>query len=262
MTTQCGKSLLKYPDRIMQECPVCGRVNPIYVQGLVRNPENFKMAMPVLDRGYSFCNCSNIFYTDWVNIDQRIYDENYQKHYQQEVITEAIRRYSRYFPMLKEFNSNIKVFGEIGSINQVLLDEAKKEGWGTIGIDINPNVKSEQHSIINWNVEEAIHLRGYDVIWASHIFEHFKDPLTVASNLYNSLNEKGLLFVAMPDPWFINWEHPHQWQHWVLREHHILWDMDSFIEKLENLGFKKVYHKRNIDPDFVCTGDYHLIFQK
>jgi SAM-dependent methyltransferase len=265
---QCGVDLLKYPKKMAQICPLCGTEHPIFIQGIVRNPEKERMFLPVLDRGYSFCNCRNIFFTDWSNMDSRVYDEGYHDKYQTKESTEAIRRYSEYFPLMIEHKA-IESFAEIGAINTALLDEAKEMGWKTTGIDINPNAKSDKHEIMIWDVESGLNgdygramTDTFDVIFASHIFEHFKDPLKVAKNLKAALNDSGLLFVAMPDPWFIDWTRPHTWVHWHLREHHILWDMESFIEALEELGYKCVFSKRNDTPKFTCWGDYHLLFQK
>ncbi len=254
---------IEFPDAMLQACPLCGMKHPIIVQGLVSNPEDINMKMPVFDRGYSFCNCSNIWYTDWSNMDGRVYDEKYTERYNTEGVTILIKKYSdAYYPVLDKVNPNIKKFAEIGAINHILLDEAQDKGWETLGVDINPNVTSDRHKIDICNVEKYTLNEKQDVIWASHIFEHFKDPIQVAKNLYGSLNEGGVLFVAMPDPWFIDWRQPHAWQHWHLREHHILWDMDSFIEKLEEIGYKCAMRRRNDGIGFICHGDYHLIFTK
>lgn len=254
---------IKFKSSMLQTCPLCGVNHPILVQGLVSNPEDVNQKMPVLDRGYSFCNCSNIFYTDWSNMDPSIYDEEYNDRYNNDNITDSINKYADvYYPVLKGFNPDIQKFAEIGSINHVLLDRASEEGWETLGIDINPNVTSENHKIDICDVEKYTLKEKQDVIWASHIFEHFKDPLKVAENLYNSLNDDGILFISMPDPYFINWTEPHNWVHWHLREHHIMWDMDSFIEKLEDIGFECVQAIRNDGAGFICYGDYHLMFKK
>ncbi len=254
---------IAFPEKMLQTCPLCGMEHPIIVQGLVVSPEDDNLRMPVLDRGYSFCNCSNIWYTDWSNMDGRVYDETYEQKYNIDGIAELIGKYAEiYYPILKNINPNIEKFSEIGAINHKLLDEAKALDWETLGVDINPNVASKDHRIDICDVEKYALKEKQDVIWASHIFEHFKDPLKVAENLYNSLNKDGILFVAMPDPFFIDWTRPHTWVHWHLREHHILWDMDSFIEKLEDMGYECVLQKRNDSTGFVCYGDYHLIFKR
>lgn len=258
-----GISKIEFPEKVLQDCPYCGMKHPVLVQGLVSHPEDGNVRNIVLDRGYSFCNCMNIFYTDWSNMDQRVYDESYEAKYNTDLMDKLMYKYvEAYYAPIKTINPSIKTFAEIGAINPVLLDAAKKENWRTICLDINPNIKYEDHEVKICDMEKGSLDEQVDVIWASHIFEHFKDPLEVASNLYKSLNDNGILFVAMPDPSFIDWRDPHTWVHWHLREHHILWDMESFIEQLEKIGFTCKVANRNDGLGFICFGDYHLIFQK
>lgn len=242
----------------VQMCPLCGMTHPIVVSGVIKAGGNVRKTVP--DQGYSFCNCNNIWFTDWKNIDQDCYDYNYMKNYDCEVVNKALKRYADYFQIFE----NVKTFIEIGCINETLLDEANKIGWETYALDINPSVVGRHKRIIG-DVEDASKLEqlpNTDVFWASHIFEHFRYPLKVAKNLYDKTNDGGYLFVAMPDPWFINWHKPLEWDHWVIREHHILWDMDSFIDRLIEIGYKLVHYQRNCLSGGVCNKDFHIIFQK
>ena len=220
-----------------------------------------------VDRGYAFCNCRNIFYTDWENLDQRIYDEQYFNKYQwngsKGVYEEFVKKY---FPIILE-HKEVKTFCEIGAINKTLLDVGKeKYGWDTICLDINECSKSENHKTIIGDIESPEiykKLSNIDVIWMSHIVEHLKDPIQTMRNVYNILSDKGIVFVAMPDPYFIDWNEPSLWGHWVLREHHIMWDMESFVELMKELKFELLYSTRNIETNrFICCLDYHLLFKK
>lgn len=248
-----------------QSCPLCGMLHPLFVKGLVyTDPSNPSQHIAVQDRGYSFCNCKNIFFTDWKNIDQKFYDFDYSAKYNNNLLSEKIVRYAqRYLPYFKDTKS--KVFTEVGAANNIILDEALKQGWETCGLDINPHSKiKEVHKFVGGDIESPLVMGRVpmsDTIWASHVFEHFHDPLKVASDLFYKLNEGGYLFVAMPDPWFIPWDQPHQWLHFVMREHHILWDMDSFIDEMIRIGFKLVYSHRN-SQDYFCWGDYHIVLRK
>ncbi len=57
----------------MQDCPLCSQSNRMVIKG-VRHREEKREIYP--DIGYSFCNCKNIFYTDFNNvIDDN--DENF-----------------------------------------------------------------------------------------------------------------------------------------------------------------------------------------
>ena len=106
-------------------------------------------------------------------------------------------------------------------------------------------------------------LDGIDCIWMSHVIEHLRLPITAIKNIRNCLNDDGLVFISMPDPFFIDWNDPKKWGHWALREHHILWDMDSFIEVMEENGFECLQSERyGLKRLFVCVREYHLIFRK
>ena len=53
----------------MQTCPLCSRSNRIIVLGMYRDGERTERYP---DIGYSFCNCKNIFYTNFSNIENGI----------------------------------------------------------------------------------------------------------------------------------------------------------------------------------------------
>ncbi len=250
---------------MLQKCPFCKTEHPIIVRGHVKNPETEEPSL-VEDRGYSFCNCKNIWYTDWSNIDFRVYDNLYFEKYD----IEQTRKMFDYacevhFPIFKEHNTDIKSFLDIGAIHDGILDNAKLEGWDTYGLDINETIKSNNHKRIFGNIEnlEILQKAGkHDVIWMSHVMEHLKTPLKTLENLYDTLNNNGLLYIAMPDPYFINYYSVYEWGHWALREHHILWDLDSFIKEAQKIGFKCVYRNRNLMTAFICVRDFQVILKK
>lgn len=218
----------------------------------------------VADQGYSFCNCKNIFFTSWKNINQSVYNDDYTARYESEVILKMVSEFvQRYMPEFK--NTKGKTFLEIGAANTYVLDYAKEQGWETYGSDINETSPiAKKHKCIIGNVEDKQTVEKFpmsDVIWMSHIFEHFEKPLDVARNLFDKLNPGGYLLIAMPDPWFINWGNPYHWGHWHIREHHIMWDMDSFIDELLPMGYELHLAKRNT-LKYLCRGDMHLIFRK
>ena len=245
------------------ECPLCMTKHPMYVRGIIKNHETGTESL-VEDRGYAFCNCRNIFYTDWSNIDQRIYDQDYFDKYQFEGIDELYNSYSaKYFPMF--FKHGIKNFCEIGAINNTMLNTAKELGWDTLRLDINECSDEDGHKTIIGDIENpdiVRRLNQIDCFWMAHTVEHLKDPILTLKNVRECLSKDGLVFISMPDPFFVDWSAPSTWGHWALREHHILWDMDSFIELMEEIGFKLLHKQRNLAAKFICCLDYHLVFQK
>ena len=148
---------------------------------------------------------------------------------------------------------------DLGAITPSILDEAKLLGFETTGWDMFKR-KDSGHDFIVGDFETEETLKTFDVIWANHVFEHFHYPLEVLKKCYNLLNDKGKLFVGMPDPFFIAFENVYNWSHWLLRSHHIMWDMDSFCDEAEKVGFKTIMKHRNteVNPQM----DMHLIFEK
>lgn len=249
-----------------QKCPLCGNFQDIIINGWEPSKEEGKKGFVVVeDQGYSFCNCNNIHFTDWKNINQGTYDPDYYKKYDSPAINSAMRvMASRFIPTIFEnlplSTVEPKVL-DVGSINPTILDVFKEFGFQTTGLDIHDHPLG-QHKLVVGNFENMILPETYDVIWASHVFEHFKDPIAAVKYAHNCLNENGIIFVAMPDPWFIDFSNPYAWGHWHLREHHILWDMDSFAAVLEDQGFEIISKKRNTNLDQVCVLDYQIIARK
>lgn len=259
-----------------QKCPFCQQEQDIIFNGHTPTGKDNEVKFDT-ERGYSFCNCRNIHFTDWANIKQEVYDAGYEKKYQTETVRNFMEAYAKkYLPLLLAPFTKAECderFLEIGAVSPYLLDAAKAIGYETFALDIISH-KFKGHKNIACDFEkfgrgfmypEKALFSGdnqFEVIWASHIFEHFKDPIEAARKCYDLLTYGGALFVAMPDPFFIDFQRPEKWGHWHLEEHHILWDMDSFIEMMEEVGFTCFYKYRNPGGEFICIGDYHLIFRK
>lgn len=192
------------------------------------------------DRGYSFCNCKNIWFTEWGNIDLRNKHSNESK----EVAHYYLRDMGLTHNKDDKFQIELVYIMNKGLANNNVLIEGDA-----------PETKAEFERL-------GFVLSGppYDIIWAYHTMEHEKDPLEKLA-LYNRLlKDKGILFVAMPDPFFIEFGDIYKWDHWLLREHHIMWDMDSFCDEAKALGLKIVYKTRNTAVK-VCK-DMHIILEK
>jgi len=228
------------------KCPLCGRLNDIIVNGLINNFDGTWDADE--ETGYAFCNCRNIFYTDWKNIDLNIYSNpKYIQNYEHEKYCDLENHRKRYaygskvyFPIILKERKDKLSFLDLGFGMDSLLDEAKKLGWKTTALDIAPRKIKKDHEFICLDFERSCIALSefYDVIWASHIFEHFQDPIEMLRKCHRILTKRGYLFISMPDPMFIDWKgDPYEWVHWVHKEHHIMWDMDSsFCETQFNPG--------------------------
>ena len=117
---------LDFPKRMMQECPLCGVDQPIYIKGICNDLETRNKAHICHDKGYSFCNCHNIFFTDWSNIDQKIYDDEYVNRYAGEETNRLYNQYAEeYFPIFKRDLPSISIFREKGGCYPFLASITK-----------------------------------------------------------------------------------------------------------------------------------------
>jgi SAM-dependent methyltransferase len=216
------------------------------MKGLSADMENGELFI-ARNKGYSFCNCRNIFFTDWKNINQEIYDDLYFEKYKCNGAKQlADEETKKMFSVFKKYNPEAKSFFEVGAIHDYVMDRAKEFGYEPEGLDIAPH--GSKYPLITCSFEQLAPSKKYDIIWASHVFEHFKDPIEALRTCEKMLTEKGLLFVAMPDTFFIDFDHNMvmQWD-WVVDEHHILWSMDEWIQLCGEQGWKCLWAERNTD---------------
>ena len=206
-----------------QICPLCLDKKIIITHGITMDKNNHVSYFP--DRGYSFCNCKSIWFTEWENIDQRYRHPN-----------DSIKVLQHYLRTFKIYNKGYK-----------------QNKFFCVGDD---PVKEEANRL-GFNTESS---EPANLIWCYHQLEHYERPLSELESYYEDLEKDGILFIAMPDPYFIDFNNAYSWGHWLLREHHIMWDMDSFCDELEKIGFKILMKERNFLVNIVK--DYHIICQK
>lgn len=253
------KQLPKYERYCLMDCPICGQENIMVAMGLVSLcPEEIAESP---DIGYAFCNCKNIFYTNWRNIDQSTYyDEEYHERHLGDDVKETFKTFfSEYKPLLDKHGNGGKKLLDIGCETDYLLDLAKEDGYETTGMDLLLHGDTA-HSMVVGDVDKCGVTGNYDVIFANHLFEHLHYPIRAINHCYEALNDGGLLFISGPDPFQVNWDMPKRFTNWVVRQHYIMWDMDSFCDEMEENGFTTLLKKRNLDVRFLQ--DYHLLFKK
>jgi len=57
----------QYNSKLYQKCPFCGQEQVILVKGLVKSIDDDKYQI-AHDKGYSFCNCRDVFFTNEKNV--------------------------------------------------------------------------------------------------------------------------------------------------------------------------------------------------
>lgn len=248
----------------VQVCPLCKEPQDVIIQGWINKTKEDGTQEQLLqnDRGYSFCNCRNIHFTDFNESFSDIYDEKYVSKYDNNHAKNLLRNYNIYLKIIrnKALPFSMK-FLEIGAATDVMGEEAMKFGMEPILFDMAK--RESKFPMLKGNFETYdFEDKKFDVIFASHIFEHFRDPIEAVKKCNRLLNNDGFLFIAMPDPWFIDYANPYLWGHWHVEEHHILWDKDSFCDLSRENGFEILISQRNVTTNFICLLDMHLIFRK
>jgi len=231
--------------RQQQNCPLCGQLQTIMLRGKVADIETGVYNV-VGDKGYSFCNCRNIFFTNWKNIDLTRYDENYIRHAmgdQEDRILEVEKQWE----IVNRFYPKAKSLLNVGDYEERFLDYIKSRDWSNMNlttIDLIPR-ESKYHFICanfeDWDTEER-----FDIVWMSHFMEHIKDPRKALEKVKKILNPGGILFNAMPDTNHVNWGDYSEFP-FLTAEHHILWNVHDWITFVEETGLRCIYKNLSFD---------------
>ena len=87
----------------------------------------------------------------------------------------------------------------------ILLDEARKRGWATVGLDLSRSSAAHARDRLGLDVRE-VPLEafdddsGFDAIVLADVIEHFDDPRGALSRCVELLRPGGVLLTASPDP--------------------------------------------------------------
>jgi len=254
---QC-RELQKLSMRQKQACPLCGQLQTIMMRGKVRDLED-KTINVVGDRGYSFCNCRNIFFTDWKNIDLNIYDEVYSEAEGGDEGDKNMRlmEVEKQWQVVQRYAPKAKSLLNIGDYEDTFLDYLKLNNFTKMAlttIDIIP--RQSRHRLITGNFEHHEFAgEKFDIIWMSHFMEHTKSPKDALIKAKSLMNPGGIIFNAMPDTHHINWSDPLSW-YWMVQEHHTLWNMYDWVSfAKEECGLDCIYG--NISTDVLEIGSGH-----
>lgn len=226
-----NRELQKLESHQLQECPLCGEWQTLMMRGKTQDIEDKSYGV-VGDRGYSFCNCRNIFFTQWKNIDSRINQE-----------PSPVRKLEveKEWGLIQKYLSRPK---NVWCTDKVAETYLRENNWSNMTFDWRP-----------------VHDKKYDLLWLSHHVQGMHSPKDFMNMLKESLSKDGIIFCTMPDTSHINWESPLEWD-WNVQENHILWNMYDWIAFVEELGFKCLYG--NVSTDVITLEnnsreDYHWI---
>lgn len=161
------------------------------------------------------------------------------------------------YPILKLFKSRMKEpFGlfelashpkgfllDVGCGNGYMMDYARKLGWNTIGIEIDPNAvasaRSDGFDVIQGTYRKLDEFRAeFDCIICSHVCEHVYDPIDLIEKLANALKPKGVLLLSMPNSTSsLRYFFAENWRGLEAPRHLSIPSMNYLKSLLEKLGF-------------------------
>ena len=233
-------------------CPICG---------IETNNELRIMSKEDGESDWYFCTCGVVFQKE--KPKHGCYDENYMGQYAcaKEADLVQIHAGRTYATVIEELVDGRKML-DVGFNLPQNMHFFRERGWITTGIDINPTFKGES-SIITGSFETYDKFKDtYDLIWMSHVFEHFDNPIEVLKKCRGLLSEGGVLYISTPDIDFMSKTGTSNWPHWTKNEHHIMWSIRSLVRELERLDFNVVLKRRNYSSRFSSWFDLQIIAQK
>jgi len=164
-------------------------------------------------------------------------------------------------------------FLEIGFANIGVLKEAKKHFNTVHGLDIViPNKeKLEQEGITPFeeNILEFENTMKYDVIWLSHVIEHFtlEDAKKILGKIYNMLNDDGVVYFGAPNAELYKTKRfGFVFSDCKPKEHAILYSEREFNKIARESGFRRtclqIYDGPMKEFEFSAKAEWRMLFKK
>lgn len=190
-------------------------------------------------------NCSFVFVTPLPTqkkLDKIYKNSNYETGFFYEGLIRSDAR--RTLNNLKKLEFKTKNLLDVGCGAGFFLDEARKEGWTTTGLDISTEavdyaVNNLHLEVKRGNINTFSSQKNFDVIILIQVIEHLTKPYPVLKKIHSLLKKNGVVCIATPN---IN-----SWLSQVLKDRfnylippeHIFYFSPSTLKQLlEKTGFQ------------------------
>jgi nucleoside-diphosphate-sugar epimerase/SAM-dependent methyltransferase len=184
-------------------CRVCKSSNMLTLLDLGMQPlANNYLTTPQIQQSYPLCiiRCSDCKHTQ---LNYTVFPEVLFRNYQYESSTSyTLREYFLHLAdkCIKESGKTIGKVLELACNDGSQLDEFKKHGWDTYGVDPAINLVSgaieRGHKIIPgfWGKDDIV-LPKMDIVVAQNVLAHVPDPVLFLSSCVNVMNEDTFLYI-------------------------------------------------------------------
>ena len=193
-------------------------------------------------------NCSFVFTTPIPNREETA--KYYRKFdYKDSLLAEKVIR-SDAKRSLKKISNYVTDKGElldVGCGRGYLLDEARKMGWKTHGVDASKLVTGYAKNTLHLDVfcSDIFSFRSaqaFDLITLNQVIEHFVNPEELISQCGKHLIKGGLLYIATPNVESVSARVlKDNFDHYIPPEHLSHFSQHTLKRLLEKLGFKVLY---------------------
>lgn len=165
---------------------------------------------------------------------------------------------------------NAKDVLEIGPANGSLLFFLKGHGYKVTGVEIDRNCAEKirgkgipcLQGDLNENMSELGQKR-FDAVILCHVLEHLYRPKETLKNIYNLLNEQGIIYLTLPNSGSFEARiFGKYWYGFDLPRHVIHYDTETIEAILNEAGFH--IHKLDdvLEPPFIIQSTAYSFFKK
>ena len=155
---------------------------------------------------YLKCNNCNLIFLDEKSYPSDLIDQYDDRSY----FMNYIRGYHIYIKIFEKLIRKIEKFQKPGNILDIgcgiglLLYVAKKRNWNVFGTEISKFASNFAKNNLKLNVIQSDNLSifpndFFDVIIASHVLEHLKNPFIMLKSIREKLRLNGILVVSVPN---------------------------------------------------------------
>lgn len=169
---------------------------------------------------------------------------------------------------LKSFNA--KDVLEIGPANGSLLFFLKDHGFQVTGVEIDRNCAEKirgkgipcLQGDLNENMSELGQKR-FDAVILCHVLEHLYWPKETLKNIYNLLNEQGIIYLNLPNSSSLEARiFGKYWLGFDLPRHVVHYDTETIGAVLIETGFHLYKLEDVLEPPFIIQSTAYSFFKK